>query len=413
MKQTRRWIAAVAPTAVTLACLAVAGIGCEGKEGTNAAASMTAMARPPAPVQVTDAITKDVPVYIDEIGNCTAVEMVAVRPQVAGRITSLGFTDGSEIKKGQVLATIDARPYQAVLDQANANLAQAEAVLSLAKLQLANAQAAIEAHAVSQEELQNRQNAVTVAQAQIRVRQADIEAAKVNLDYCTINSPIDGRAGRRLVDVGNVVKANDDNPLLVIQRMDPIYADFTIPEQRLGEVRRNAASGTLKTLVRLPEDPAGQEHEGELTFLDNSVQDGTGTIKLRATLPNADRHFWPGQFCQVRLVLQTKKDAVLIPAIAQQVGQQGPFVYVAKEGTGKDGKTATLAELRPIVPGQRQGDMIVVDKGVAAGEKVVTVGQMMIMPGGPVQVVPSAPPAGAPQQQAAPAEKKSESAKAQ
>lgn len=394
----------------------VAGVvtgGCEKLMGTGAKAEAPAAAPPPTAVQVVEAVTRDVPVYLDEIGTCSAVEMVSVRPQVAGRITALGFVDGDEIKKGQMLATIDARPYQAVLDQATASLAQAEANLDLAQRQLANAQGAIEAHAISQEELQNRQNAVTVALAQIRVRQADIEAAKVNLDYCTITSPIDGRAGRRLVDVGNVVKANDDNALVVVQRMDPIYADFTISETQLGQVRKSVTDGTVKAVVRLPEDGAGEQagREGKLTFLDSAVQDASGRLKLRATVANEDRHFWPGQFANVRLVLNVEKGAVLVPKVAEQVGQTGPFVYVVKEAAAKDGQPGgTVVELRPIVQGQMHGDLMVVKKGVEPGDKVVTVGQMLLMPGGQVTVVPAA---GQQQQQGAPVEKKSESAKAQ
>lgn len=375
----------------------VAAVGCE-ERGSAASPSTQPAAAAPAPqgmpVQAAKAIAKDVPVYIDEIGTCAAREFVQVRPQVAGRITEIHFTDGQDLKKGDKLYTIDPRPYQAALDQAVASLAQAKANHDWAKQQLDNAQAAIEAKAISREELQSRQNALTVADAEIRVREAAIETARINVEYCTIVSPIDGRAGQRMVDVGNVVKANDDNAMLTIQRMDPIYADFTTSERNLDEVRRQTAKGTLRTLVTSPQSPDLQPREGELTFLDNAVQSGTGTIKLRATLPNQDRAFWPGQFVQVRLILTTKKDAVMVPVIAQQIGQTGPYVYVVKEtGAGADGKPATIAEMRPITAGQRHGDMIVVEKGVAAGEQVVTVGQMMIMPGGPVMVLPSAPAA--------------------
>ncbi|HZZ42823.1 MAG TPA: efflux RND transporter periplasmic adaptor subunit [Tepidisphaeraceae bacterium] len=367
---------------------------CDDKPATPGVGAASMPQRPPAPVQVAKAITKTVPIYIDEIGTCSPREFVQIRPQVAGKIMELHFTDGADIKKGQLLFTIDSRPYQAALDQAKASLAQAMASKSLATQQLENAQAAINAHAIAREELENRQNAVTIADAEIRVRQAAIETAQVNVDYCTITSPIDGRAGQRMIDVGNVVKANDDNPLLTIQRMDPIYADFITSERNLDEVRRQSDHGVLKTLVWSPQQSESQARQGELTFLDSTVQTGTGTIKLRATLPNKDRLFWPGEFVRIRLVLAEQPNAVLIPVVAQQVGQQGPFVYVAKPGPpSPDGKPSTIAELRPITLGQRQGDMIVVDKGLAAGEQVVTVGQMMIMPGGPVQIVPSTPPA--------------------
>lgn len=378
-----------------VALASVLALGCDqqgqkpGGATTAPSGSAAAPKRMAAPVQVVKAVAEDVPQYIDEIGTCAAREFVQIRPQVAGRIMAIHFEDGAEVKKGDKLFTIDPRPYQAALDAATAGLAQAKANLSLAKVQAENAKAAIGAHAISQEELETRQNAVTVALAEISAREADIETAKINLEYCTIVSPIDGRTGQRLVDVGNVVKANDDNSLLTIQRMDPIYADFTTSERNLDEVRQKVAQGTLKTLVWSPQESEEKAREGKLTFLDNMVQSGTGTIKLRATMPNEDRAFWPGQFVRVRLVLDTLKGAVLIPARAEQIGQQGPFVYVVKPAEGGE----TIAELRPIEPGQRQGDMMVVSKGVSAGESVVLVGQMMIMPGGPVMVMPSAAPA--------------------
>jgi multidrug efflux system membrane fusion protein len=393
--RNRAWVSTfVVASAIASAALIV---GCDDKSGGKV--GMAAMPQmPPPPVQVVEAVAKDVPTYLDEIGNATAVEMVAVRAQVAGRIEEIGFKDGDEIKKGQVLIKIDPRWYQAQLDQAKANLARAEAVAALAQTDLARAEEAIKGKLISQEQYDQRKNAVIVAEAEIKQRQADIAAAGVNLEYCTITSPIDGRAGKRLMDVGNVVKANDDNPMVVIERMDPVYADFTIAENRLSEIRKNLAAGTVKALVRLPEETGNDEltgHEGQLTFLDNAVQDNTGRLKLRATVANADRHFWPGQFVNIRLILNMKKDAVLVPLVAQQIGQQGPFVYVVKEAPGQDGKPAASAELRPITPGQRHGDLIVVNKGLEKGEKVVVVGQMMVRPGGPVMVVPSAPQQGA------------------
>jgi membrane fusion protein, multidrug efflux system len=174
--------------------------------------------------------------------------------------------------------------------------------------------------------------------------------------------------------------------LLVVQRLDPIYADFTVNEDQLLHVRKEMAKGTLKTMVKLPED---QDYRaGELTFLDTSVQDGSGTIKLRATLPNTDQHFWPGQFVNVRLVLEVAKGAVLVPTSVPQESQKGSYALVVKEGTDPNGKPGTIAEMRPVKLGQRQGDLIVLESGVEAGEQVITDGQMMVRPGGPVKVLP-------------------------
>lgn len=346
----------------------------------------------PAPlVNATEVTVKDVPLYLDEIGTCTAREVVSIRAQATGRITEIHFTDGADLKKGDPLFTIDPRPYQAALDQAKASLAQSEASLSLARLDFERAKQLLPAKAISKEDYDTRKNAVDVGEAQVKASQAAIETAQVNLDYCFIYSPIDGRASLGLVDIGNVVTASSggatSNVLLVIQRLDPIYADFTITERDLSSVRARMAEGTLKTLVRLPDESQDAAREGDLTFLDNAVQNATGTVKLRATLSNADHHLWPGQFVNVRLVLSTLKDAVLVPVSATQISQQGPYVYVVEPNS--------TAELRLVKLGQKQGELVVVSEGVKAGEKVITAGQMMVMPGGKVQIqgaLPQGPP---------------------
>jgi membrane fusion protein, multidrug efflux system len=324
----------------------------------------------------------NVPVYLDEIGKSVAFEAVTVMPQVAGRITERNFADGADLKKGQLLFVIDPRPFQAQLDVAVAQLAQSKAALDLAQSQFKMYESLNDPRAVSQMDYVTKKNAVEVGQAQVQASEAAVENAKLNLDYCTIRSPIDGRAGARLVDVGNIVQANT-TALLSIQRVDPIYADFTITEQDLAGVRQQMSRGALKTLVRLPSDTDQNARSGSLTFVDNAVQNATGTVNLRATLANADHHFWPGQFVNVRLVLSTEANAVLIPNEATQISQKGPFVYVIRSDN--------TAELRPVTLGQRQGDDVVATSGVAAGERVVLTGQLTIIPGGKVIVAP--PPA--------------------
>jgi multidrug efflux system membrane fusion protein len=199
----------------------------------------------------------------------------------------------------------------------------------------------------------------------------------LNLEYSYIHSPIDGRAGARLVDVGNVVQANATS-LLSIQRLDPIYANFTITESDLPGVQKQMSRGLLKAAVRLPSDSENSARAGRVEFLDNAVQNGTGTVNLRATMNNSDHHFWPGQFVDVKLVLTTEKNAVLIPNEATQISQKGPFVYIVKNDD--------TAELRPVKLGQRQGDEIVVTEGITPNERVVLAGQMLIRPGGKVRV---------------------------
>lgn len=248
-----------------------------------------AFERPPAPVAVAAAVTRDVPVYLDEVGKVAAREVVSVEPQVSGRITRIHFSDGAHLRKGDLLFTIDPRPFQAQLDAAEASLAQAKAALDLARIQYVRASTLIETKAISQEEYDLKKNAVDVAAAQVEQGEAAVQTAKINLDYCFIRSPIDGRAGQRLVDTGNVVTAmsGGGGSLLTIQRLDPVYADFTVPENDLTAVQRNMARGSLQVEVRLPDEP-GEPRIGTLTFLDNAVQDGTGTVKLRATIPNGD-----------------------------------------------------------------------------------------------------------------------------
>jgi multidrug efflux system membrane fusion protein len=384
-----KWSKAIGAVA-TLAIL-LASSGCSKKS--------TQAAGPPqfAPlVTVARATAHDVPIYLEEIGRSGAFESVTVTPQISGRITERHFQDGAELEKGQLLFTIDPRPFQAQLDSAQAQLAQSRAALDLAKTQLKMYDSIANTRAISQLDLETKKNTVAVDEAQVQTSEAAVENAKLNLEYCYIHSPIDGRAGMRLVDVGNVVQTNTTG-LLLIQRLDPIYADFTITEADLPEVQRQLARGTLQALVRIPADPPNRAREGKLTFVDNTVQNATGTVNLRATTANSDHHFWPGQFVNVTLVLSTAKAAVLIPNQATQISQQGSYVYVVKsDGT---------AELRPITLGQRQGDDVVVTKGVAAGEQVVVTGQLTVAPGAKVRVQEAGPangPGGASAGEAAP-----------
>lgn len=372
--------------------------------------------RPPAPVVVSTAVSQDVSNYMDALGKIVAREIVSIQPQVSGRITKIHFTDGANVRRGQLLFTIDPRPFEANLKQAQANLArdmaakkQAEANLAreIAREKWGLAQVSRYATLVEQGVVPKEQYeqlradydslkanseaaraAVRSADETIKVDQAAIETAKVQLSYCYIHSPIDGRAGQRLVDLGNVVNpggpANNDssngvssNALLVIERLDPIYADFTISQNNLTAVQEQMRAGTLSAEVRLP-DSADEPVSGQLTFVDNAVQTETGQVTLRATLPNPGHRFWPGRFVNVRLLLGSIPGAVLVPASAPQMSANGSYVYVVKPDS--------TAEQRKVSLGQRQGDLIVVESGVAAGEKVVTNGQLGVTPGGKVVI---------------------------
>ena len=332
--------------------------------------------RPPAPVSVAAATVQDVPVTLDEVGKCVAREVVSVQPQVGGRIAEIHFADGADLKKGDPLFTIDPEPYRAAVASAEANLARARAVLELARAELARYANLLATQIASQADYDAKKSAVDVADADVKQNEAALATARINLQYCSISSPIDGRAGHRLVDRGNVVAANG-GPLLVIERLDPIYVDFTITEHDLTDVQRRMAGKSLDVEVRLPDRPA-QPLTGQVTFLDNAVQEATGTVTLRATVPNRQHVLWPGRFVKVKLILAMLRDAVVVPAAAPQLSAKGPFVYVVKEDD--------TAELRPVTPGQRQGDLLVIEQGVKQGERVVVNGQLGVTPGGKVRI---------------------------
>jgi multidrug efflux system membrane fusion protein len=372
--------------------------------------------RPPAPVKISAAVSQDVSSYLDALGKIVARETVAIQPQVSGRIMKIHFTDGANVKKGQLLFTVDPRPFEANLKQAQANLARDGALKKQAEANLAREVARekwgrtqvdryrtlVEQGVVASEQYQQlradydtlhanteaARAAVRSADETMKVDAAAIETTKVQLSYCYIHSPIDGRAGQRLVDIGNVVNPGGPgssessgsvptNTLLVIERLDPIYADFTISQSNLSGVQQQMRAGTLRAEVRIP-DAVDDPILGQLTFVDNAVQNETGQVTLRATLPNPEHRFWPGRFVNVRLVLDTMQSAVLVPVSAPQMSANGSYVYVVKPDS--------TAEQRPVSLGQRQGDLIVVEKGVQAGERVVTDGQLGVTPGGKVAI---------------------------
>jgi multidrug efflux system membrane fusion protein len=312
----------------------------------------------PRPVMTAKVITRDVPLYLDEIGTTAAYETVQIQAQVTGQIISRDFQDGADVKKGDLLFQIDPRPYQATLASAQADLALNQATMKR--------QVELRAKNVTANQ------DFDTAQANERRSQAAVEAAQVNLDRCYIKSPIDGRAGLRNVDIGNLVGPGGNTPLLTIMGMDPIYTDFTVAEPDLPLVRRYLNNPNLKVVTDADGDNV-EPRAGKLYFIDNAVQPGAGTVKLRGETPNPDRALWPAQFVKVRLVLDVLKAAKLVPSGAVQIGQNGPYIFVVKPD-------ATL-ELRPVKPGQRQGDLTVITDGVNVDETVVVSGQLQLAPG--------------------------------
>jgi membrane fusion protein, multidrug efflux system len=320
---------------------------------------------PPRPVAVAKVTVNDVPCYLDEIGTCAAYETVQVQAQVSGQIMERHFQDGADVKKGDLLFTIDPRPYQAALDQA-----KAQATLDQVTLKR---QADLRAKNVT-----SGQDWDT-AQANAQKSEAAAEAAQVNFDYCYIKSPINGRIGLRNVDVGNLVGPSTP-PLVTIQGLDPIYTDFTVAETDLAFVRKYLGGPNVKVETR---DPDGKiaPRLGDLYFIDNAVQPGSGTVKARAVTPNPDRALWPMEFVRVRFILDQLPEAKLVPSQAVQISQSGPFVFVVKADNTVD--------LRKVKPGQRQdGDMTVVESGLQPDETVVVTGQLALAPGTKVDPKP-------------------------
>ena len=326
-------------------------------------------AQPPLrPATVAKVVTKDVPLYLDEIGTCAAYETVQVQAQVSGVIIGRHFQDGSEVKKGDSLFTIDPRPFQAVLDQAKAQAALDQVTLK------------------RQEDLRARkvisQQDYDTAVANAQKSQAATESAQVNLDWCYIKSPINGRIGLRNVDVGNLVGPTTGS-LVTIQGLDPIYTDFTVAQNDLPLVRKYLGAPNLKVQTYLA-DGSITPRLGDLYFIDKAVQPGSGTVKVRGVTPNPDRALWPSEFVLVRFILDTLKDATLVPTQAVQISQAGPFVFVVKSDN--------TVELRPVTPGQRQeGDLTVIENGVKPDETVVVTGQLALAPGAKIAPQPYEP----------------------
>ncbi len=335
---------------------------------------------PPRLVMTAKVVAHDEPLYLDEIGTCTALETVSVQAQVNGQIVKRDFADGADVKKGDLLFTIDPRPYQAALDQAKGALDQSKAQLELDKINLTRAQDLRTKNVNTPQDIDTARTNVTTDQAKIESGQAAVDAAQVNLDFCLIRSPIDGRAGLRQVDVGNIVTVGTGTAvLLTIQRLDPIYTDFTIAQGDLPQVRQYLPESNLKVETDLPGSHVPPK-QGDLYFLDTQVQAGAGTVKARGITSNPDHVLLPGAFVHVRLILHTLKDARLVPNQAVQISQRGPFVFVVKPDNTLD--------LRGVKPGQRQGELTVISDGLQPGEVVVTSGQLALAPGMSVNAQP-------------------------
>lgn len=337
-------------------------------------------------VTVTTAVTRlaDVPVTLDAVGAAQALNTVTIRTQVDGRLLRLAFTEGQDVKQGDVLAEIDPALYRAQYDQAVAKKAQDEANLANARVDATRYQKLAVGNYGSQQQAATQKSLVAQLEAQVRADQAAVDNARVTLDYATIRSPIDGRAGIRLVDIGNILHASDQTGIVVVTQLKPIYVVFTLPQQALPAAQKAFAARTARVDALGP-DNASVIESGELTVIDNQIDQMTGTVKLKATFANSGLALWPGQFVNVRLTLDTIKQAVVAPSPAVQRGPSGAFVYVL----GDDG----VAHLRAVTTGRQDESIAVIVSGLAAGETIVASGFARLSDGAATRLAEPAQPA--------------------
>jgi multidrug efflux system membrane fusion protein len=333
---------------------------------------------PAHPVTVGQSYSKTVLRYIDTIGSCVSPAKVLIITQVSGQIVKIHFIQGQEVKTGDLLYTIDPRPYQAALDKALGQLGEDEAQLELNRLVLERNAPLAPGFYVSPQDLDKYRLQVAMLEAKVAADHAAVETAQINLGYCFITSPVDGKTGVYLVNEGNVVEANDPNGLVSIQAITPIYAEFIITGREMIQVRRRMLQSKIQAEIISIEDATIKEF-GDLFFLDNEVKPKAGTVTLRAVCQNQGKLLWPGQFINARILLDEIKDAVLAPYAAVQIGETGAFAFVLKPDS--------TVELRMVKLGQRYGDDILVEEGLKADEKVVISGQLMLRPGSRVKVV--------------------------
>jgi multidrug efflux system membrane fusion protein len=329
------------------------------------------------PVTAADVIAKTVPEEITAIGTVVTAQTVGVKAQVGGQLFKVAIARGQDVRKGQLLFEIDPRPYQVALDQAEAQLARDQALLANAESDVKRYSVLVKEDYVTEEQYdQTKANAESL-QGTVKADRAAVENARLNLSYCTITSPIDGRAGDILVDEGNLVKANADTPMVVLNLIEPIDVSFSVPEANLGEIRARREGGDLAVVARLR---GGQREtvEGRLTFINNTVDIDTGTITLRGTFPNKRRLLWPGQFVDVVLTLGQQQGALVVPNTAVVRGQEGLFVYIIKPDD--------TVESRSVEVDRTVGRETVIAKGLTAGEKVVSNGQLRLVPGAKVEI---------------------------
>ena len=361
--------------------LALAACGREAPPKGNARAEA-------APVLAARVTREDVPVTLRTIGSVEAYRSVAVRARVTGALTGVRFREGQDVTAGEPLFAIDARPYQAALRAAEADLAQEKARATIARLDLERAAGLAAQDLVSRQEHERVAATAAAESAAVASREADVETARLNLEFCSIPAPIAGRTSNLLVHEGNLVRTNDTQALVVINQISPIFVSFSVPERRLPELQQRMAGSQPLAVEAAPSGASGAPARGRLTFVNNAVDPATGTILLKAEFPNQDRALWPGEFVQVSVILTTRAGALVVPASAVLAGQQGDYVLVVQSDA--------TAVMRPVTVGLRLDGRVIVESGLEEGETVVTDGQLRVVPGGKVVIRSGLESAGAP-----------------
>ena len=354
-----------------LVCAALAGCSREQK---NAKASGPP---PAAPVGVATVQQRDFPVYLTGLGSVQAFNTVDLKSRIDGQIMQVNFQEGQDVKQGDLLIQIDARPYQVALQTANANLQRDEAQLNNAKVQYERMKALYAGGVIAKQDLDTQEASFGQYEGTIAADRAAVDSAKLNLSYTRITSPINGRIGLRQVDIGNYVQASSTTPMVVITQLHPIAIVFTLPEDQLQAVRQRMKQGTLVVDVYGRDDQT-RLSTGKLLTIDNQIDQTTGTAKLKAVFENPENSLWPNQFVNVHLLLETRKDALTMPASAIQRGPQGTFTYVV------DAKNTV--QVKPVQIALTQGNTVVIESGLQAGDRVVTDGQEKLQPGSRVNV---------------------------
>jgi multidrug efflux system membrane fusion protein len=346
--------------------------GCTGKDAVQAAKPQAAA----APVRIATVVSRTMPVELQAIGNVEAISTVTIKAQISGQLMRVHFKEGDFVKKGQLLFTIDRAPFEAALRQAEGTLAKDEAQSLNSKLDAERYQGLGKQGVVSKQQVDAAGAAANAMAATVAADKAAVETAKINLEYTSIYSPINGRTGSVGVKEGNLVKANDVPILVTINQIEPIYVSFSIPEQQLAELKQYSNSKSLK-VDAVPQ--GGTQHfQGRLTFIDNSVDLTTGTIKLKATFDNAAHVLWPGQFADVNLTLKSQPNAIVVPTAALQTSQNGTYVYVVDQDL--------TAKQQPVKVGWNVGEDTVIASGLQPGQRVVTDGQLRLTPGAKVDI---------------------------